>query len=210
MMLIHDIKKNGYYFNANGLEARHVVKISEVSPGDVQVYYSLLSGVQPGFEHHGFQPESKHFSHHAADGVVHYICRHKEFLAWVDREIPQDSLEAVEAISLSAFQVKTGIKLKLGQTYWSGGDCLRKVTGLTWNERLNTVEVRFYHLLGTDGRVSEECDDFWNDTFYLSEEEFLNRPTVLVNFGADALQSWLASPSQGSGQPRIFDQKKQD
>lgn len=194
-MRLTDLRENAYYTNGDG-EFRHVSKV---------IYNWALLSIAVEFNHlSGAEPRNALY-----EGTVNDIGTFTEaassFLDWASHEVPHDSFDAVEAISLSAQVVKRGIDLKLGETYWSGGDCLRKVSALEWDERCGLVNVRFRHVLGEDGRVSEECDNLIHDLFWLREEEFLNRPTVLVNFSAETLQAWLASENPHNARQRIFD-----
>lgn len=190
-----ELRKNAYYTDGAG-EVRFVTKAEwDIEHSYLAVDFNHLSGAEPM---HGVYKGT-------ANDIGSFGITGCQFLDWASHEIPHDSFDAVEAISLSAEVVRRGIDLKLGETYWSGGDCLRKVSALEWDERGGLVNVRFRHVLGEDGRVSEECDELINDLFWLREEEFLNRPTVLVNFSAETLQAWLSSENPCNARQRIFD-----
>lgn len=195
MMHLEYLRENAYYTNGAG-EFRHVTKVTyDWARMSICVDFNHLSGAEPRCA--VYEETINDIGSFKQDAVG--------FVEWAGHEVDQDSFDAVEAISLSAVQITRGIDLKLGATYWSGGDCLRKVSALDWDEQGGLVTVRFRHLLGEDGRVSEECDELINDLFWLHERDFLKRPTVLVNFSADTLQAWLDSESPHNARQRIFD-----
>lgn len=197
MMHLEHLRENAYYTDGAG-ECRHVTKVTyDWAQLSIGVDFNHLSGAEP----------RSAFYEETINDIGSFKQDAVGFLEWASHEVPQDSFDAVEAVSLSGLKVVRGIDLKIGATYWSGGDCLRKVSALDWDERGGLVNVRFRHVLGEDGRVSEECDNLINDLFWLREEEFLNRPTVLVNFSAETLQAWLDSENPHNARQRIFDQQ---
>lgn len=174
-----DLKINGYY--TNGSEVRHVLTIvrNEV------IRYNHLSGPVPEVDR----------LYKRDNGIWHCRCTPADFAEWAHGRVAPDSVDAVEAASLSSVRIRKGIHLQVGETYWSGGDCLRKVLALNVSERTGLVEVFFAH----------EHEGMTGDQQCLPEAAFFSRPTTRVTFGAESLAAWLASDAPHDGRLRIFD-----
>jgi hypothetical protein len=170
-MQTSDLKLNTIY--TAGRNNREIVEFFDWF-GIPKLNFKLLSGKKPEGSAVRMQGGFKVFALSCED-----------FAKWA---VSEASVETVSRLNLPKATMNGEQDLILGQNYWNGGDSLRKLTGLLFDEDTGKIIVRFKQLHGKAGRDPDEIDQNGAGVYYCRMADFRRSAKYLAGFGPEALE----------------------